>query len=376
MTRLAVAACSARLLAEAAAQEGHEVVALDLFGDRDTQRAARQWRRIGDAASLRIDADALIASLSDLAGQGVEGWIAGSGFDGRPDLLDAGAKRLPLLGNDGVTVRRVRDPQAFFAVLDAAGIAHPPVRHDWPDEPSGWLLKDAAGSGGLHIVDAAGRSAQALSPSRYLQRERPGSAMSATFVADGQGAVVLGCNEQILRPRPGRRYVFGGVCGPVPVPDAVSAQVTQALHALVAAFGVRGLGSLDFLLDGDHVEVLELNPRPPASAVLYPQLGEVGPIGAHLRACRGEGLPEAPRGPACVLGNEIVYARAPLALAGRALAWLAAQPDVHDLPMDGWSGAAGDPICSVSAQGGSGAAVRERLAQRGQALLNSLETLS
>ena len=43
---LALAALSARALAEAAANEGLGAVALDVFGDADTQRLAREWLNI------------------------------------------------------------------------------------------------------------------------------------------------------------------------------------------------------------------------------------------------------------------------------------------------------------------------------------------
>lgn len=376
MTRLALAGYSVRVLAELAALEGHEVVALDLFGDRDTRRAADDWLRIGDPASLRIDAEALLAALEALRGQGVDGWIAGSGFDGRTDLLAAGAQCLPLIGNDAATVARVRDPGAFFAALDAAGIAHPPVRRDWPADREGWLVKDAAGSGGTHIVAAPRHSLRALSATAYLQRERPGMPMSATFVADGRDAVVLGCNEQIVQERHGWRFLYSGVVGPVPVSVAVLDAATHAVCSLVAAFGLRGLGSLDFLLEGDALEVLELNARPPASVALYPQVGELGPIETHRRACCGDGLPVVRRAADTVRGSEIVFARAPLRLVERQLVWLALQPDVHDLPDVPWAWSPGEPICSVGAQGASAAAVRDKLARRSDALLTSLETLA
>ena len=71
---------------------------------------------------------------------------------------------------------------------------------------------------------------------------------------------------------------------------------------------MRGLASLDFLLEGDRIEVLELNPRPPASIVLYPRVGEGGPLTAHLRACERDELPTLQTGDGIVRGSEIVFA--------------------------------------------------------------------
>ena len=60
------------------------MVALDLFGDRDTRRAAPRWRPIGSSARLRIDEALLLNALQALAERDeAQGWVAGSGFDGR-----------------------------------------------------------------------------------------------------------------------------------------------------------------------------------------------------------------------------------------------------------------------------------------------------
>ena len=376
MSRLAVAAHSARLLAELAAADGHAVVALDLFGDRDTRRAAQRWEPLGDAATLRIDDTLLLAALERLRGEGVEAWIAGSGFDGRPDLLAEGARRLPLIGNEPAVVAAVRDPRRFFAALAAEGLAHPPVRFERPDDPAGWLHKDFAGCGGWQVRPATADDAVPTAGGAYFQREHPGRALSATFVADGRHAVVLGANEQIVRPLAGRRFVWHGVVGPVLLPAAVRAQMTHAVQRLVAHFGLCGLGSLDLLCDGELVELLELNPRPPASIALYPRVGDTGVFDAHLRACLQGVLPRPGAADALVRGTQVVFAPRPLRLDARAIDGLAAQPGVHDVPHAPQHCAAGAPLCSLSTTGTTPAEVREQLARRVDALLTTLETMA
>jgi uncharacterized protein len=373
--RIAVAALSARALAEAAARDGFSVIALDLFGDRDTLCAATRWQRIGDSAALRIDERLLLDALQGLAERDqAQGWIAGAGFEGRPDLLQQGAKRLPLIGNDAATVRRVRDPQAFFAALDSLGIAHPAVAYAWPGDPNGWLLKDAGGCGGRHVRRAAAMPPNKLPPGCYLQSERAGTPMSATFVADGRRATVLGCNEQLTRAGDATPWLYAGVIGPVPTSETVAVQVHDAVQALVHAFNVRGLCSLDFLLADGAIEVLELNPRPSASLELY-ALAVPGLVGAHVRTCAGSDLTPLSVHRSDVRGNTIVFARTALEVGERAADWLAAAPDVHDLPQPGSRFARGEPVCSVGALGSGVGAVHAALAVRCATLLNALETL-
>lgn len=378
MTTLAVAAVSARMLAEAAALDGHEVVALDLFGDADTRRASKRWSAIGAPGSLRIDPARVLDALRHTARYergAVIGWIPGSGFDGQADLLEAGAKLLPLIGTPAAVVRRVRDPVAFFAALSAHGIAHPPVRADAPDDPDGWLLKDAHGCGGWHIRHAADARAAIgtnAAPSCYFQRAMAGVPMSATFIANGAQAVLLGINELIVRPLGARPHVYGGCIGPVPVSADVGRRVADAVHVLTAEFGLRGWCSLDFMRDGDAIGVLEVNPRPPASLSLYAQRGV---IDAHLRACLQAELPRAGAFAAPhVAGSAIVYARRSLTLAPIGAQHLASRADVHDLPAAGARFAAFDPICSLSAEGDSAAHVKTLLGDASDALIDNLET--
>jgi uncharacterized protein len=375
--RIAVAGVSARALTEAAAREGFGVIALDVFGDLDTGRAATRWQSIGAPQMLQLDAMLLQGALAQIARDDeAQGWIAGSGFEGQPDLLDAGHRLLPLIGNDAATVRRVRDPHAFFGVLDAHGVAYPPVRYDAPADARGWLRKDFAGCGGWQVHRAEETSNDALGKTQYLQRWHDGAPMSATFIADGQRARMLGCNLQLSREVGQAPFAWRGVIGPLPVSDAVQVQVMAALQALVGTFGLRGLCSLDFLLrePGPRVEVLEVNPRPPASLDLYAAHG-LPVIDAHVRACDGGGLDAVPTMPPLPpRGNAVVFARRDMMLGPAAAHWLAAQAHVHDVPQRATSFLAHAPVCSVSAAGDDIAAVQEQLQQHADALLGALET--
>ena len=376
MTALAVASISARMLAESAVADGFEVVALDLFGDADTRRACAEWHSIGDPASLSIDGGRLLSVLEALAQRGrVAGWIAGSGFEGRPDLLESGAALLPLIGTQADAMRRVREPKTFFGFLDSRGIAHPEVRMTAPEDAVSWLVKDAHGCGGWHIRRATSQRGRALtddapSAHHYFQRETSGTPMSATFIANGSDASVLGFNELIVRPLAGRPFVFCGSVGPVPLPDSAGAQVKAALRALVEAFSLRGLGSLDFMRDGDAVDVLEVNPRPPASMALYGH----GIVAAHVRACVQGELTQWPAQVDRVRGTEVVFASRRLWLDEPAAQRLAARAGCHDLPIAATGFEAGEPVCSVSASGANAGHVRELLQRGRQAVHRSLET--
>src|SRR5437867_1594202 len=290
---LVLAGLSARMLSEQAVRDGYSALALDVFGDVDTRRVAAAWAGIGAPGELCIDAGRFLAGLADFASrEGVLGWVAGSGFDDRPELLEAGARILPLIGTSASAVRRVRDPRAFFAFLDAQGIAHPPVRFTAP-HGGGWLSKDAGGAGGWHIRHAeAAPDSRDETQRRYYQRRAPGTPMSALFVAQDGQASVLGFNELIVRGIGRHPFVYCGAIGPVPIAADLAAALSEVVRSLAAAFGLAGLCSLDFLLDGPRFAVLEVNARPSASMTLY---SDAAPMRARVQACLHGRVAAAPQ---------------------------------------------------------------------------------
>ncbi|MDZ5458247.1 ATP-grasp domain-containing protein [Azohydromonas lata] len=364
---LLAAGVSVRQLAQAAAREGFSLVALDAFGDADTRAAACRWQRWRD-----FDAATLLAALDEAARAGACGWIAASGFEAHPDLLEAAAQRLPLLGTPPAAWRRLRDPRRFFPLLDALGLPHPPTR--WGEAPTdlqGWLLKDGGACGGRHVQPARGAAAtrRALP---YWQRRMAGTPMAAAFVADGRRARLLGVHEQLvgLAQAP---FAWRGAVGPLTMPPKVSTHIDTALQQLVPACGLRGLGSLDFLLGADGtIALLEVNPRPGGTLQLY---AAQSPLGLHLRACSGVPWAVQPV-PQVVCGVETVFAPRTLHLGPHALRRLARRPWVHDRPGQACSLQAMEPLCSLNAQGATAAEVRAQLQRRHAELLELLEAES
>lgn len=375
---ICVAALSARLMAESARRGGFDVVAFDLFGDLDTRRATRHWTCIGLPGALAIDAQSMARALVALrAVPGLVGWVAGSGFERCPELLASAGDSLPLLGNAAATVRAVREPATFFAGLAACGIPHPEIVFALPLAPAGWLSKDARGSGGAHIRVACTGDAEPpdASVSRYYQRVHAGVSMSVLFLADGRDARICGVSELIVEAHDERPYVFHGAVGPAPLPPRARAGVRDIVAALVSQWRLVGLNSVDFLLDGERIAVLEVNPRPSASMALYDDVAPRGLMRAHVEACRGAALASVTataRRDKRVRGQSIVFANATTTFSRRIVSWMVEQGFVHDIPMPGTVSERGAPLCSVSAWGSSIASARTQLAARAAQVLQTL----
>jgi len=371
---LVVAGVSVRALAESARQAGLQVIALDLFGDADTRAASLRWAPIGLPGTLAIDGEALRRELAAACGPGVLGWVPGSGFEGAPALLDSAPPGLPLLGMAAPEMRALRDAPNFFATLARLGLPHPVTRFSPPTDAEGWLAKSSGGTGGWHIRRAVEPAAD--TPGTYFQREQAGEPMSALFLADGQRAQVVALNRLRVRPLGRRPCVYRGAIGPID--DApLRAQVDAALALLVPCFALRGLASLDFIASDGRAFLLEINPRPSASMVLHADAWPAGLLAAHLAALQGR-LPAPPVHPPGVRGTEVLYARHARRLDAAGAQALAALAHTHDRPAAGSRFEPGDPVCSVSAQGESIAAVelalRSRLAEVERLLTHPEET--
>lgn len=362
---IAVAAISARVMVESIAGSAGRVIALDLFGDRDTRAAAARWHCIGSAARLTFDDEALLQALGQLARDGeAAGWVAGSGFEARPDLIERGAAILPLIGNAAEVVRQVRTPEWFYPWLGAQQVPHAEVSMVRPEPADGWLAKDALACGGWHVrpaVTAVGSGRTG----RYFQRRIEGMPMSVLFLADGRQGYIVGIARQIIRPLGGHAFVYRGVLGPVALAAEAWRTLQGMLERIVPGLGLTGLNGIDFILNGDTPVLIELNPRPTASLALFDACVRGGLMRAHVAVCGGapiHALEFSARSGVC--GSEVVFARRAGCVDAALADWMDAQGWCHDLPAADTQHAYGDPVCSVSAGGARVEEVEQMLAAR------------
>ncbi len=355
---IVVAALSARSLASAARRAGRRPAAIDLFGDQDTRSAAAPCIRL-PCHGLRLDGDALLDALARPELRSLP-LVFGAGFEDDPALLARIAEDRPVLGNTAKVVARIKDPFAFATTLDELGIPHPTVTRRLDGRPDGHLLKRTGGSGGGHIAPA---TVTVAPPGYYFQRRLVGHAVSALFLADGQRAVIVGLSRQWASPTAEAPYRYGGAAGPLRVSRRLSGALPEMMSRLAAAFGLVGLNSADLLLNADGFHLLEVNPRPGASLDVFDREPMPPLFGLHLDACAGR-LPEhLPVLPDC-RAAEVFYAADPV-LIDEGTRWPARVPAwVADRPTLPARIAAGEPVCTVLAEGAGIRAARCRVQQR------------
>ena len=342
---LLIVAVSGRALAAAARRAGYVPLVADFFADRDTRDLAHACRKLDDLkGGFRWKAlGPALEALAEAAPSPLLGVMYGAGFEDRTHLLARIAGRWPLLGNEPSVVEKVKDPEPFFAALSRLGIKHPRTVTDRPAAVGGWLIKRQGGAGGSHVTPTPARRREAGRV--YFQELIEGSPVSALFAAAGDRACVLGFSEQWAAPTPHSKWRYGGAAQPAELSTEMKARLTTSTEQVAATFGLKGLGSADFLVDGEGAWLLEINPRPGATLDIYDS--RAAPLlRIHLAAVLERRLPGSPLELPEASAAAIVYATEPITVP-QSMVW----PEwTADRPVGGDCIDKNRPICTVSAR--------------------------
>ncbi len=350
---LVVLAASARALAESLRRaglpgQGMPLLAVDAFGDDDLMAAVDAWQALPLQHLARPDRvlAAVDAALQRVGSGAAASVVIGGGFDGANDVLHALAARFRLLNAPPSAWAAARDPLLFSRL----GIDAPETQMHPPSNRRGWLQKHAGSSAGLGVNPAAaarpaltdGASPDIGHAAAYWQRRAHGIPVSLLFCAHADGIIAVGINRQWCSPAPGLPFRFGGIASSFDPGAMARQQLVAAAGRAAASIGLRGLCSLDAVLErGGRVRALEINPRPTASVELYDRAAP-GLMRLHTAAVLGHSLPD--------------WAPAP---GSGALALVRAPCDLHAGPRprgcsdwrEGAPVAAGEPLCTVHAEG-------------------------
>ena len=354
---LLIAAVSGRALAASARRAGFVPLVADFFTDADTRQLAPSCYKLDD---LRrgFRWKSLAPALEELAVAAptpLLGVVYGSGFEDRPGLLTKIAERWPLLGNVPSVVERVKSREVFFTELARLSIPHPRTVIDPAAAGSGWLAKRQGGAGGSHVVTshivtshvAAATTARRRSAKGriYFQEKVEGRPVSALFAGTGTSARVLGFSEQWAAPTSRAKWRYGGAARPAELSQDLEARLTDDVERVAQCFALNGLGSADFLVNGEEASLLEVNPRPGATLDIFDTEAEPL-VRIHLEAVLDNRLPTVLRNLQAATASAIVYATEPITVT-QTMIW----PDwTADRPRMGERIDKDRPICTVWAR--------------------------
>jgi len=332
--RVLVAGFATRHVAQSAALAGYEVCAVDHFCDQDLFWYTRDRIRFDDLSDLPDAISRMCDRYSfDFA-------VATSGAE---HILFP----VPLCGTPRERIEPFLDKlemQLFFDKLNVpvpriAGAGKYPV-----------MAKPRRGAGGWRnavITDAAAEQTWAgLYPEiPYIRQEIiEGIPASVCCVTNGDAAVAITSNEQLLRGTGESAYGFSGSVTPFNNPAA--ARMMKIAEQVAAASGCTGTVGIDFVIGKNGPVVIELNPRFQGTLDTVEPACGCNLFRYHVNACAGM-LPSRPR-PQMFAARRILFAEKDLTLDSD-LKDLA--PVVSDIPWPGTFFEEGQAITSVSGSG-------------------------
>jgi len=354
---------SGRALAASAKRAGIDTHVIDLFADEDTYEVTLSNHSV-TGFSGGNNAEALIEIVAEYTSNNPDLHIViGSGFEECPELLAELEQRFSVIGNHSSVVSQVKDPSFFFKRLGELALPCPGffTNKDKPAESKkGILKKTIGGAGGGHVRHY--KQGMTLDSTCYLQVFLQGKNYSVTFLADGNLFHVLGFNETWVCNENGD-FTFAGAVSNANLSNELCLQVTDAIRQLVPSFNLKGLCSLDFIVEETgQYSILELNPRPTATFELYEDKESL--FVQHLAAFNGT-MPEPEAYSDHELGQglsralRVLYARKNFTIPR--LQW----PGwVNDRPKPGKAIASGEPICTICAAANSSGVAKAILKQR------------
>ena len=411
---LAIVGASTRAAAASALRAGFQPVTADLFADADLRLTATATR-------IAPYPDGFLDWLRTIE---PPAWMYTGALENHPELVDQMAWLAPLWGNPGDVLQAVRSPAALAAALRTSGLLFPDTRTS-PDglpRDGSWLAKTYQGASGSGVRELSkeqgagsreqeihndegrrtmddgkpirhssfGNSSFSVLPAprsqlpAYFQQRIPGTPGAAVFVAAAGAATLLGITRQLIGEGwlAAHGFQYAGSIGPLPISDRALAAIKIIGHALAERFELVGLFGVDFILAGDDVWTIEVNPRFTASVEIVERVTGVQAIAAHAAACRGAESREQGAGsfaysplpaPCSLLpahGKATLFARRDTTLTPAFADWSLAEathtpwPSLADVSTAGTQIAAGRPILTFFAAAPTPAEVEAQLRLR------------
>ena len=373
--RVLIVGGSTRAAAWSAVRAGWQPICADLFADLDTHQVAEvipvrdyPWSLPDDVASVQA-----------------EGWFYTGALENHPGIIERlaqpNASYGPLWGTTAAGLRLVRDPFWLATTLRDAGLPTLNVEPETATPPADgtWMQKPFASAGGraIRVWDKFATETP-FTESHYFQRRTAGESCSAVFRVESHEVEWLGASRQFINlaaSHAAMPFAYCGSIGPIDRPTgsdmlttAVRQMLTRMAETVAQAGSLRGLFSIDFLLDGEHVWPTEINPRYTASVEIL-ELSNGRPLlpmcNGHL--CRDHsGL--AVHTADSFVAKVILYAPRRLTAPDTSHLLLETSPwqtpFLADIPMLGTLIESEWPICTVFADGRSLEECRDRVMQR------------
>ncbi|MFX1486457.1 MAG: ATP-grasp domain-containing protein [Promethearchaeota archaeon] len=371
--KILIVGSNSRPAAVSAKKIGHEVYAVDYWGDQDLRSTVDDVEAIktyGLGEHPTESEAPLGMKLVELAfkmakkHKEVDYVLVSSGLDDYPDLWDSLGEIAPVLGNQPQVIRKVRDRIEFLERARKSGLAIPPTERvtnleDAISVASKFqypvVLRPYATSGGFRLKlakrDSELRSAWEIISTHkgepaYVQKYVEGKLdVSVSILCDREKCVSVTANEQLIGLRGLGVTAPFSYCGNiVPLKDKedVIESIIQASLKLGEDFKLAGSNGFDFIISPEDTPIImECNPRFQGTLECIEEVSGLNLVKEHIRACLGDlrATPILTKGCSVKL---VLFARQASIIPD-----LMKIRHIVDIPPPGAFVEKGEPICSV-----------------------------
>jgi len=342
---------SVRALAFSCLRAGLEPWCLDCFADYDlVEKCQAQMLKTGYPES----------ALHPLAQAPMGPVLYTGGLENYPQFLEQVQELHPIAGITGASLNKCRDVACWSEFLGRKGLRVPKVLPSGvpPSKQLLWLAKPERSGGGKGIF----HSQTAAVPGYFLQEFIEGQSKSAVFCFGMEGARLLGTSLQIppqewLHSIP---FQYSGNIGPLEPSPQEKQDLEKIAHHLTEFAQPKGLLNLDYILAGDRVVPLEINPRYSASMELIEYSTGQSLIRQHLEGtgCHQLTTQETPSFSTSkpLLGKAIYYSPVPFKFPSSFKGYSQKKdcwqiPEFADIPHPNQQMEANQPVLTIFATG-------------------------
>jgi predicted ATP-grasp superfamily ATP-dependent carboligase len=278
-------------------------------------------------------------------------------------------------------LQRVRSPWELQNALRNAGLLFPGTRasNDGLPLDGSWLVKTYRGASGSGVRELTTPLTFREGPGEgspvVFQRRVTGTPCAAVFAAMDNTASLIGVTRQLVgEPWLGAHgFQYAGSIGSLPISEAVEKAIATIGEVLTRSFELSGLFGVDFVLDGNDVWTIEVNPRYTASVEICERATRTHALALHVvdwPEAQVNSLTVHANASPLAHGKAILFAKRDIVLTERFFDMVLAEalrkpwPTLADVSPAGTLVETGRPILTIFAEGADVDAVEKHLRRR------------
>ncbi len=372
--RILVVGQNVRHIASSAARAGHVVFAADCYTDLDLAESVSQSFLLeGDPSipgDLAKSAESVIRAVLDR--ESIDCLVLGPGVE------EMRVEGIEVLNNPPEKISEVSDKLWLARWLEREGFSAVPTWSIGEDRDFGFfplMVKPRKGAGGAeNRLVFSDEDLARLEGDLIVQEMVEGTPVSVSVMADGEEAVAISANEQLI----GTDWLGGSgfrYCGNIsPLDrsrdDSDVADMIEIAEEIATRLNLVGSNGIDFILTESGPVVLEVNPRFQGSLDAVEIATGMNVFLAHQLSFDGD-LPNRPK-PRGFGGRGILFAEDDLKIEAdlRGVSrWVA------DVPRPGTFAKRGDPVSSILSFGENRKRAMDLLKSRSSAIFQACRRL-